>query len=370
MGKRILVLSVALLLLVSILISGCQPAPAPAPTPSPAPAPASVAQPIKLKWSHGVPPGTVFQKDAFEPWAKTIKDRTTAIGKPVEITFYPGGALAKLYEQYNLLVSGGADIVSNWGPAHFPGRMPLSEVLDLPLLFSSSAQAGLVAQELFQMRPEIQKEFSEAKVIGFHPTAPSQLNSREKQIKTFEDMKGLKTHVRGGPDANMVKALGAVPVSMPMPEVYEALQRGVVDVGFLNWEGISSFKWFEATKARTQLPKGLYINSILVSMNWNTYKNLPPDVQKIFDEVSGLYLTKLSTEAMDKADSQNLATIIANDKKVGNPELYVMPADEFQKWINAETPLYETWIKDTSAKGLPAQSIFDDVQRLTKKYAK
>jgi len=64
--------------------------------------------------------------------------------------------------------------------------MPLSEVMDLPLLFSSSAHAGLVAEELFQTRPEIQKEFSEAKVIGFHPTAPSQINSREKQIRYWK----------------------------------------------------------------------------------------------------------------------------------------------------------------------------------------
>jgi len=93
MGRRITFVTIALLLLVSIVISGCQPsAPAPAPATKSTPTPAAPAEPIKLKWSHGVPPGTVFQKAAFEPWAKTIKDANHAIGKPVEITFYPGGA--------------------------------------------------------------------------------------------------------------------------------------------------------------------------------------------------------------------------------------------------------------------------------------
>jgi len=42
---------------------------------------------------------------------------------------------------------------------------------------------------------------------------------------------------------------------------------------------------------------------------------------------------------MDNADALNLTNIIAYDKKTGNPELYKMPASEFQRWIDAETPL-------------------------------
>ena len=184
-------------------------------------------------------------------------------------------------------------------------------------------------------------------------------------------MKGLKAMVRGGLDTQTMEALGTVPVPLPMPEVYLALERGTIDMATLNWEGSVAFKWFEVTKYRTELPIGLNASCLITAMNLDTWNSLPPDVQAIFTELSGVYLSKLLGQGMDKVQPVLVKNVIKKyDAKVGNPDFYYMPEDEFQRWVEAVTPIYEKWITDMEAKGLPGRAIFEDVQRLAKKYNK
>ena len=105
-------------------------------------------------------------------------------------------------------------------------------------------------------------------------------------------------------------------------------------------------------------------------MNWDAWNSLPPDVQKIFEELSGSYMTNLTGEAVDKADISCRAGIEEYDKKVGNPEHYIVPEDEFQRWAEAVNPVYDMWIKRMEAKGLPGKAFLEDARRLAEKYSK
>ena len=81
-------------------------------------------------------------------------------------------------------------------------------------------------------------------------------------------------------------------------------------------------------------------------------------------------MTKAAAEAFDTENVSSLGVIKEYDKKMGNPDFYYMPEDEFQRWVQAVTPLYEKWIADIEAKGLPGRAIFEDIQRLAAKYNK
>ncbi len=312
---------------------------------------------------------SVHHQEVFIPWAEMIKERTTAIGKPVEITIFGAQALGKMEDQYDLVVNGMADIGGNIGTSTLAGRFPLNDVMDLPFLFPNATVASLVGQEMFDTQPAFRDEFKDTKVLFFQSVSPKHINARTKQIKTLEDFKGLKVNSVGSLDARNVAALGASPVTMIMPEVYTALERGLLDIGILEWEGAFAFKWYEVTKYRTVLHKGLYITHIISNMNWNTWNNLPPDVQKIFEELSGPYMSKFSGETFDKANEHLFEFIKEYDKKAGNPEPYYIPQDEYQRWVKAATPVYEEWIADMEAKGLPARATFEEVKRLTEKYS-
>ena len=278
--KRIFLVTFAILLIGALIFAGCsQPAattpPPPSTTQSQTQAPATSSQPatsvptsapassspaaaaktIELKFSSGSPPPPSGLSTIDADWAKLIEQRTAAIGKPVKITFYWAEALGKMADQYNLLANGFADIVAPWGPQHMPGRMPLLEVLQLPCLFPSSEVASQVSWQLVQNHPELQKEVSDAKLLYFHSSPNAGISMRTKQIKTLADLKGMKIAARPGVTSETVKALGAVPVGMGVPDTYAALQSGVLDGGIINWEAQNSFKWYEVTKYRTSIRK-------------------------------------------------------------------------------------------------------------------
>jgi len=361
--KKLIFIAIILITLIGVVAAGCQPS-------TPSSEPADQGEVIKLRWSHGLPPMTVFHREVFVPWAEELKERTTAIGKPVEVSFFPAATLAKLFDQYDLLLKGGADIVSMWGPQHFPGRMPLAEILNLPFLFPSATAAGLTSFELYETTPELQEQYSEAKLLAFQPPAPYQFVSRTKEIKKLEDFKGLKVMARGGTDSETIKLLGAVPVTLQMPEVYQSLEKGIVDVGPLNWEGIANFKWYEVTKYRTQMPKGLMTSTLTISMNWDTWNSLPPDVQEIIDEMTGRGLTEKCGTVMDNADTSLYeAKIKPYDEEVGNPGRYMMPDDEFQRWLEAVDSIYKEKIEELESKGFPGKATFEKLQQLAEKYS-
>ena len=180
----------------------------------------------------------------------------------------------------------------------------------------------------------------------------------------------MKANAYSKTASEVLKALGLVPITIQMMEIYPALQSGLLDVAVKNWEAVYSFKWFEVTKYRTAFPKGNSVGHLMVSMNWDSWNSLPPDVQKIFEELSGAYMSNFSGESADRSGAEKFEIIKEYDKKVGNPEIYNLPEDEFQKWVDATAPVYEMWITDVEAKGKPGRAIFEDTLRLIEKYSK
>ena len=198
----------------------------------------------------------------------------------------------------------------------------------------------------------------ESKLLFFQPTPVQQIQSHTKPIKTLEDLKGLKVLARGGVNGEVIKAMGCIPVTMPVPEVYSALERGLLDVAPMNWEGTMAFKWFEVTKYRTVLPKGLFITNLMCSMNWDSWNKLPKEVQKVISDLVGPDMAKASGSAIDGTAAHLRGVIEAYDKKIGNPAVYTLPEEEFMKWKTAVAPVGEKWMTDTEAKGLPARAVF------------
>lgn len=373
--KRLYPVAVIVLLIAMILIAGCgQTTPAPASSSAPAPAssaaPAPAAKAIELKFASGSPFTTGLGAVVLTVWKDNIEKRTAEIGKPVKITLYGTETLVKFADTYDGVIKGIADIGAPWGPQHFPGRMPLLEVLQLPILFPSGMVASQVAQELYDTRPEIQNELKDAKLLFFCSTPPTVISSRTKQIKTLEDMKGMKMTARPGYTSLMVEKLGGTPVSMDPPGAYQAAERGVVDAIVFNWDGHMVFKYYEVTKYRTETPVSLYSDPLACSINLNTWNKLPPDVQAVFNEFSGLKQSAAAGKAFDGSSAAIRNRIRELDKAAGNPDIYMVSNDEFQRWVTAITPLYDKWMTDTEAKGMPGKSIFADVKRLAEKYSK
>ena len=153
------------------------------------------------------------------------------------------------------------------------------------------------------------------------PSSPNLLVSK-KQVRTLEDFKGLKVRVLGGPPTEMAKALGAVPTLIPMPDVYQSLDKGVVDGAAAPWEAVQGFRLYEVAKNYTIAP--FYVAYFSVCANKQKWQSLPKDVRDAIMSVSGLPGAKFwGKNFFDTAEEG-----VIERAKAGNYELnrYQVPA--------------------------------------------
>ena len=98
----------------------------------------AAAKTIELKFAQPFSPKHTMQKKVFEPWAEKVNQLTN--GK-VKVTFFPGGALGKTPDHYNLAEKGIADIIYVLQD-YTPGRFPMTSVFELPFMIPSATQTS------------------------------------------------------------------------------------------------------------------------------------------------------------------------------------------------------------------------------------
>ena len=151
----------------------------------------------------------------------------------------------------------------------------------------------------------------------------------KKEIKTLDDIKGLKIWTPGYLSARGMKALGASTVSMPGTEAAPALMTGAIDAALQPMGYGSSIGIAKIARYFTRIPISPTRSSVTV-VNEKFFAKLPKDLQKIFQEV-GLELQQrlnqstqagyaLSVDAVDlagiKKSELNPASIAEAEKKL------------------------------------------------------
>ncbi len=302
------------------------------------------AQEIKLTFADQNSPAGWGPAHALQPWVKQVEEATKG---RVKLEVYPSQTLIKGVDMWKGIRSGIADI--GWCvQGYWPEQTPLSDVMSLPFLPLTTAEKGSeVLWKLYEKFPSIQKEYGEIQPIVLHTSSANLLVSK-KQVKTLEDLKGLKFRVLGGPPTEMAKALGSVPTLIPMPDVYQSLDKGVVDGAAAPWEAIHAFRLYEVAKNYTQAPfYGAYFS---VCANKQKWESLPKDVRDQIMSVSGLAGAKFwGKNFFDTAEQGALERA-----KAGNYEInrYVVPPDEVERWRKvAGQPLWDEWVKKMEGKG-------------------
>lgn len=302
-----------------------------------APAPSRGADVIKLKAANYLP--VTHPMSLLTGWfCEEVKKRTNG---RVEVAYHPGGTLLSPVKMYDGVVTGIADM----GFSHIQytrGRFPVMEVFDLPLGFPSGWVDTQVATDFFnKFKP---KEWNDVHVLYVTTTGPLILETISKPVRTLEDLKGLKIRATGQL-ADIIKALGGVPVPLPMPDVYESLRRGVIDGVSVDLSTLKYWKFAEVTKFVTaywQLGTGITFYYVMNKNKWNA---LPPDIQKIITEVA-LEAREKQAALWDQMD------IEGRDLFTGQGGQVISLSDaESSKWIKAVDPVIADYKKNMVSKG-------------------
>jgi TRAP-type C4-dicarboxylate transport system substrate-binding protein len=307
---------------------------------SPAP-----AQQIKLTLADQNSPTAWGPSNALQPWVKQVEEAT--LGR-VKIEVYPSQTLVRGPDMWRAVRSGIADI--GWCfHGYWADMTPLADVIALPFLPVPSAEkASEVLWTLYEKYPAIKREFADVEPLLLYTTSPYFLLTTRKQVKTLEDLKGMKIRVPGGPPTEMAKALGAVPTPIPMPDMYQALDKGVVDGMGVPWEAVQGFRLYEVAKYYTMVP--LFTTYFSLCANKQKWASLPADVRTQIMSVSGLKGARFwGRNFFDTAEQDALAKIRAGQHEMNRFDL---PPAELARWQKiAGEPLWEEWVKKMEAKG-------------------
>jgi TRAP-type C4-dicarboxylate transport system substrate-binding protein len=310
---------------------------------------------IKLSYSVFFPP---THKNAIlaTEWAKEIEKRT---GGKVQITVFPGGTLTPADKCYDGVVKGISDIGFSV-MAYTRGKFPLTEVSDLPVGLKTGLVASKVINDYYKkFKP---KEFDEVKIMYLHGHGPGIIHTK-KEVKKLEDLKGMKIRCTGMA-AKIVGALGATPVAMPMGETYDAISRGVVDGSMAPQEALQGWKWGEVVKYTIENFGSSYSTGFFVVMNKDKWNALPPDVQKIIEQVNEEYVEKQG-KLWDEIDKAGRDYTIGR----GNKIISLSP-DEDRRWEKAVKPLLDDYKKSMKDKGLPGEEVLSFYFQTIYKYQK
>ena len=297
----------------------------------------AAADAVKLKAANYLP--VTHKMSILTGWfCDEVKKRTNG---RVEITYYPGGTLLNPVKMYDGVVTG----ITDMGFSHVSytrGRFPMSEIFELPQGFPSGWVATGVSSDFFdRYKP---KEWNDVHVLYVTNPGPLILQTISKPVRTLEDLKGLKIRAVGQM-SDVIKALGAVPVPLEMPDCYDALRRGVIEGITVDLSTLKYWKFAEVVKYVTadwQLGNGYTFYFVMNRDKWNA---LSPNAQKI--------LTEVALEAREKqAAIWNEMDIEGRDLfKSGGGQVIPLSDAESARWIKAVQPVIGDYKKSVAAKG-------------------
>ena len=107
----------------------------------------------------------------------------------------------------------------------------------------------------------------------------------------------------------------------------------------------------------------MYTTVQVLAMNQGSYDRLPDDLKKVVDDNIG------PEQSAQFADA--FTSTAAEDKKFvkeGGGDVYVLPNDEYERWVASAENIASEWVADANAKGLDGQALLDAAKAALAKY--
>ena len=300
------------------------------------------------------PPVTTFPCVQMERWAKEVEKRTN--GK-VKVQTFPGGTLLPAKNIFDGVITGTADI-DNFAMSYQPGRFPVSEAVDLPVGFTSAKAASLALFDLIALHP---KEFEKVKLLTLFTCPPADFMTAT-PVRSLKDLRGMELRV-SGTGAEAVKRLGGSPVAMPQSETPEALQKGVVKGIVSSMEILKDFNFAAYCPYATDT--NLFVVTFAVVMNKDKWNAMPPDVQKVLDD-----LRREQAEWTGRYVDDHVKEALEWSKEKYHLQIINLPAADKAQIPVLVKPMIDEYIKRVTANGVPGSEVMQELYKLKDKYEK
>ncbi len=316
-----------------------------------------------LSFNLAIPPIHNRWNMALKPWAEEIMKRSEG---RILIEPYFAQALSKQEEVAESVRSGVADIGEATFTVRGLGRFPFHEqLINLTKPSNCTRDAASLVKELHNAFPkEAMGDVAGTKLLFLEGHSVGMLiGSSKKPVKTLEDLKGLKLGVSGGGiRLERAKKLGATVVGITVPDMYMSIEKGIIDGAVVDCELLVSRKLGDVIKHLTLINMGGSV--FYCVMNQDTFDRMPPDLQKIIDDVSREVAPKLFYNFWERMQYVSLEKW---EKEMGG-KLYMLSDADYAKADELVEPTFTEWVKFSKTKGLPAEAILKKYRELESRF--
>lgn len=298
--------------------------------------PALAADPVLVRVGQPASPRAHINANLLSPWTERI---TADSQGTLNVKLFAGGSLGGNREAYDSVKNGVADVIY-LSSAYYPGKFPKSEVVGLPGEVSNSLTSSLAVWTLYE-NGVISAEWSDFRILGMFVFPPAAIHATF-PVRKIEDLKGRKIGAGSKTTVEVVKALGAIPVSTGFTQVYQSLSRNTIEAYPVAWTGMQPIRLWEVAKYHTEVQLG-GATTVVMAMNKQSYAKLPAEGKAAFDKHTGKVFTRELGAFWDHVNETGKKLVEAQSDN----EILVLDKDEAARWRKALSGITEEWVKAT-----------------------
>ncbi|MBW1997905.1 MAG: TRAP transporter substrate-binding protein DctP [Deltaproteobacteria bacterium] len=244
-----------------------------------------------------------------------------------------------------------------------PGRFPISDLFAIPRMDQRSPRMATLGYEILTKWPETEREYRGAKVFWVNALSYLWFGTTKKPVLSVRDFKGLKVAAPSRWQAKVMERLGINPVPIPFPDLYMALQKGVIDGMLVDPNLLVKYKIGEVIKYVTDINFGA--GTSYGAMNLRTWKKLPPEVQKVLEE---MYYGLERIFDIDTNLIINHYKMMMASQKLYGTQYFDFPPKEMAKAMKIVQPVRDEYAAFLDSKGYNGKEILERFDNLNSKY--
>lgn len=261
----------------------------------------SVSAQTLLRYSNWLPAGHPLRVQVMDPWAEDVAKATSG---RVRIEPLPK-VVGTVAGQFDVIRDGLAD-VALFVPSYQPGKFEVTELMELPFLADKAAIRSPASWRFFQKHLAQQDEYKGIHVLSLFTGPALQFYTAKKQVRTVDDLQGLKLRSPNQTVSQGLTLLGATPVLKPATEVYELVSGGVLDGGAMTVGDVQSFKLVSLMPKVSLVSGGFTATVIVLAINPAKWASLSKADQDAIAAVSGEKVARAVGVSYDAAEIESL----------------------------------------------------------------
>ncbi|TNE66797.1 C4-dicarboxylate TRAP transporter substrate-binding protein [Celeribacter ethanolicus] len=278
----------------------------------------------------------------------------------IGVKYYWAGSLNKVGEHLGAVRDGTSEMTLI-APGYYQAELPVTRGLEWYFRMERADELQLVCRDVYENFAPLRQEWEErhrSKVLYWTNWNYAPLVMRD-PITSIDDIKGKK--IRGyGVATDVIESLGGIAVPMAAGEVYQALERGVLD-GVYGFDFVTAvaYKLHEIAPNFYDIGDGPHAPAVTI-MNRRVWEGLPVEHQQICtdlaDELYGgkfaeIY-NKVLADYVQKAQAEGVVLSSLSDAEKARTKALVQPA-QVNKWI-------ETVAKPNGIDGAAMQAVVEE----------